>query len=221
MCPASPSGAAGGLAESTQRALTAGLLGTPRAVNRVGTPHPRAWEGRGQESGDPSQNDSQIGTASDRSTPLSPKNGAPPGAVSPSGRRNPAHEAQLGRHRPQGQLLSEGSWEQARQSSRRNSNSPMGTASFTAPEEALFEKRLQQAAGRARAGLGVGRGPPPATPTTSRCVALDKAPHPAWASLGSTALSPKQATHPGRVPEGQRRGKGRDGPHSCPKREGV
>lgn len=99
------------------------------------------------------------------------------------------------------------------------------TAQWERPHSRLQRKRcLKRGFSRqrgGRAGLGVGRGPPPATPTTSRCVALDKAPHPAWASLGSTALSPKQATHPGRVPEGQRRGKGRDGPHSRTKREGV
>ena len=82
---------------------------------------------------------------------------APPGAVTilcpattmgPAGGRGPG---------PQGQLPSQGGWEPARQSSRRNSNSPVGMASFTALEEALFESRRWGEG----SGLGVRRPPPP------------------------------------------------------------
>lgn len=153
MCPATPPGRLVAV-QSGPSAFC--QLGPPRAVNTVGTPHPRAWEGRGRSwgvGGVLHGSGSQIPTAGVRSTPEP----SPPGAVTilcpattmgPAGGRGPG---------PQGQLPSQGGWEPARQSSRRNSNSPVGMASFTALEEALFESR-QWGEG---SGLGVRRPPPP------------------------------------------------------------
>ena len=87
--------------------------------------------------------------------PPSPQDGGcgPTTAMGLDGDRGPGQ--------PQGQLPSQGGWEPARQSSRQNSNSPVGTASFTAPEEALFESRRWGEG----AGLGVRRSPHPPHPT--------------------------------------------------------
>lgn len=79
---------------------------------------------------------------------LSRSSAPPPRWVGPAGGRGPG---------PQGQLPSQGLWEPASQSSRGNSNSPVGMASFTALEEALFESRRWGEG----SGLGVRRPPPP------------------------------------------------------------
>ena len=131
--------------------------GPPRAVNRVGTPHPRAGrEGAGVGGGGGGflhGSGSQIPMASIRPTPKPSRWGVPPQHRDGPGWRQ--------RPRPQGQLPSQVGWEPARQSSRQNSNSPVGTASFTAPEEALFESRRWGEG----AGLGVRRSPHPPHPT--------------------------------------------------------
>lgn len=126
--------------------------------------------------------------------PPSPQDGgwgckAPPGAVlcpaitmGPAGGRGP---------RPQGQLPSQGGWEPARQSSRQNSNSPVGMASFTALEEVLFESRRWGEG----SGLGLRRPPPPLPPSHS--VTWDQPPHPAWAPLPARPHMPRPASRAG------------------------
>ena len=128
--------------------------------------------------------------------PPSPQDGgwgckAPPGAVTilcpaitmgPAGGRGP---------RPQGQLPSQGGWEPARQSSRQNSNSPVGMASFTALEEVLFESRRWGEG----SGLGLRRPPPPLPPSHS--VTWDQPPHPAWAPLPARPHMPRPASRAG------------------------
>lgn len=155
MCPAAPPGRLVAVQSGPSGFCR---RGPPRAVNRVGTPHPRAWEGRGRSwwGGEGSFMGvvlKSLRPASD--PPPSPQDGgwgceAPPGAVTilrPATMMGPAGDRGPG---PQGQLPSQGGWEPARQSSRQNSNSPVGTASFTAPE-ALFESRRWGEG----AGLGV------------------------------------------------------------------
>lgn len=113
---------------------------------------------------------------------LSRSSAPPPRWVGPAGGRGPG---------PQGQLPSQGLWEPASQSSRGNSNSPVGMASFTALEEALFESRRWGEG----SGLGVRRPPPP--PPTSHSGTWDQPPHPAWAPLPARPHTPRPVSRAG------------------------
>lgn len=186
-------GTAGGCAEWTQRVLPAG---TSRPVNRVGTPHSWAWE-EGAVVGweGPSRSGSQTPTASVRSTPE--PSGWGGGARHPQGLSRSCPTTTMGgpgwRREPwaSGAAAFSGLLGPAKTKQQGNSNSPVGMASFTALEEALFESRGWGEG----SGLGVRR-PPPPTPT-SHSGTWDQPPHPAWAPLPARPHTPRPASRAG------------------------